>query len=86
MDEKAGTLSVYRLQPGKRYVIVQRFTDHYQSVFEPGMRLTFLERHFLPYEGGHTLQFEEATVYLSENVPDEGAILSAFGRYFEEAS
>jgi len=86
MDEKISALTVYRLQPGTHYRIAQRFTDHYGGAFEPGTDLTFLERHFLPYEGGHTLRFEEATIYLSENVPGEDAILTAFDHYFAEVT
>lgn len=29
------------------------FTDFYGNVFSPGAMLTYVERHFVPYYGGH---------------------------------
>ncbi len=74
-------LSVYRLQPGARYRVIQSFTDYYRNAFEQGTILTFVERHFLPYEGGHTIVFTDARLYLQEN--ESAVILTDFDTYFE---
>ncbi|MBI5928127.1 MAG: DUF3601 domain-containing protein [Chloroflexi bacterium] len=77
-----GRLSVYRLQPQKTYRVIQTFTDYYGSVFEAGRELTFAGRNFLPYDGGHTLSFQPASIYLQEDAQSD--ILSNFDLYFEE--
>lgn len=71
--------TVYGLVPGALYEVRQPFTDHYQNAFQLGQRLRFKERHFLPYHGGHTLVFEEASIYLQEE--ENSDILSAFSHY-----
>lgn len=71
--------TVYGLVPGAVYVVRQPFTDHYQHTFQPGERLRFQERHFLPYHGGHTLVFPEASIYLQEE--ENSDLLSDFSRY-----
>lgn len=61
----------------------------YQSIVSPhviacaaaGTRLTFRERHYLPYHGGHTLMFREATLYLQ----DDDEVCRNFARYFKVA-
>ena len=71
--------TVYGLTPGAVYEVQQPFMDHYQNAFQPGARLRFKERHFLPYHGGHTLVFEEGCIYLQEEQNSD--ILSAFSQY-----
>ncbi len=80
--EQTARLTVHRLVPGRCYVVRDAFLDHRGARFAPGARLTFREQHFLPHDGGHTLVFEEATVYLQEQ--DEAAILEALDRHLEE--
>ena len=58
--------SVYVLKPGRQYLVIQTFSDFYWNVFERGKILRFRERHFLPYDGGHTIVFEERSLYLQE--------------------
>ncbi|MFN8529261.1 MAG: DUF3601 domain-containing protein [Anaerolineae bacterium] len=77
-------LSAYRLQPGHVYRVLQSFTDYHGNRFEPGARLTYEQQHFLPYHGGYTIEFREATLYLQEN--EHSAILNAFDLYFEDVS
>ncbi len=60
------------------YEVMQDFTDHYGHAFASGTRLTFVQRHFLPYEGGHTLCFREATIYLK----DDSLACQDFERFF----
>lgn len=71
--------TVYGLTQGAVYEVQQPFKDHYQNVFQPGERLRFKERHFLPYHGGHTLVFEERSIYLQEDQNRD--ILDAFSDY-----
>jgi hypothetical protein len=72
-------LTVYTLQPGRCYEVRQAFRDYYGNDFAMGERLTFQQRHFLPYDGGHTVMFAEKTMYLQEDV--NSAILDEFCRY-----
>lgn len=64
-------LTIYRLQPQKTYRVRRTFTDYYGHVFETGQELTFVKRNFLPYDGGHTLTFQPAAVYLQEELQAE---------------
>lgn len=77
-----GRLSVYRLQPGRTYRILQTFTDFYGSVFEVGRELIFESWNFVPYHGGHTLAFRSTSIYLQED--NQSDILWKFDLYFEE--
>lgn len=77
-----GRLSVYRLLAGSRYRVCQSFTDFYGGHFDEDTVLTFVSRGFVPYTGGHTIGFQEATVYLQEEV--NAAVLDEFDLYFEE--
>ena len=60
----AGT--VYGLLPDHEYQVIRSFTDYYGNTFEKGLRLHFKQRHFLPYDGGHTIVFAERPLYLQE--------------------
>ncbi|MFN8441935.1 MAG: DUF3601 domain-containing protein [Caldilineaceae bacterium] len=72
--------SVYGLTPGHCYQVIQSFTDYYGNRFEQGEILRFKQRHFLPYDGGHTIVFEERSLYLQEETNQE--ILERFAEYF----
>lgn len=76
-------LTIYRLQPHKIYRVRCTFTDYYGHVFEAGQALTFVSRNFLPYDGGHTLTFQPASVYLQEELQAE--ILENLDVYLEES-
>jgi len=71
--------TVYGLEPGAEYRVVQTFSDFYDGEFTRGERLRFKRRNFLPYHGGHTIEFDERTLYLQEDANRE--ILSDFRRY-----
>jgi len=60
-------MHVTALKRGDRIRIKREFFDYDQQRFEAGRELVFLERNFLPYEGGHTLTFVEAVIRLGEN-------------------
>lgn len=62
----ARRLTIYRLRTGKRYRVLRSFQDYYRNPFPEGQLYTFRTRHFLPYEGGYTLEFNEGNVYLQE--------------------
>jgi hypothetical protein len=72
--------TVYGLIPGNEYRVIQSFTDYYGNSFEQNELLRFKERHFLPYDGGHTIMFDGRTLYLQEERNSE--ILENFAKYF----
>jgi hypothetical protein len=76
-----GRVALHALRADAVYEVLQEFADHYGTVFPAGTRLTFVQRQFLPYHGGHTLCFREATIYLQEN----DRACREFERYFGEA-
>ena len=80
--ELAGT--VHGLIAGRVYRVVQPFCDCYANRFEAGELLRFRERHFLPYHGGHTLVFEERSIYLQED--QSRLILDNFSSYLAPAA
>ena len=58
---------IYALEPAVTYVVRRTFTDFHGNVFSPGEVLTYVERHFLPYHGGHTIVFQERRMWLQED-------------------
>jgi hypothetical protein len=76
--------TVYELKQGRRYRVRKDFADYYQGHFAEGTILTFQKRDYLPYHGGHTIQFSEQTLYLQD---DENAdILQDLWTYLEAIS
>jgi uncharacterized protein DUF3601 len=71
--------TVYGMMPGNEYRVMQSFTDYYGNSFQRNELLRFKERHFLPYEGGHTIIFDGRTLYLQEDRNRE--ILENFSQY-----
>lgn len=71
--------SVLDLQPGSTYTVLREICDYYGNVFQVGEKLTFTARHYLPYDGGHTLVFADRGMYLQQN--EHAAILSALGDF-----
>lgn len=71
--------TVYGLVSGRTYRVAQSFADCYANRFEAGELLRFRERHFLPYHGGHTLVFEERSIFLQED--QNRLILDNFSDY-----
>jgi len=60
-------MDVWNLQPGTVIRIVKTFQDCYGAEFAAGRTLHFTHRNYLPYHAGHTVYFQEATMYLSDN-------------------
>ena len=59
-------MNVYSLTPGVAIRIVKTFRDYQNQEFAAGTILHFTKRNFLPYHGGHTVYFQEATMYLCD--------------------
>ena len=75
------TVALHALRTNAVYEVIRDFKDHNGCSFPAGTRLTFLQRQFLPYHGGHTLCFREATIYLQE----DSEVCRAFEHYFAYA-
>lgn len=58
--------TIFGLIPGQGYKVIQDITDHHGNSFHQNETLRFKERHFLPYHGGHTVIFDQRTLYLQE--------------------
>ena len=71
--------TIYGMIPGSQYQVLPAFTDFYGNSFEQGAKLLFRQRYFLPYEGGHTIVFEERSLYLQEDRNQE--IVDHFSEY-----
>ncbi len=71
--------TIYGMIPGSQYQVIRSFTDYYGNSFEQGEILRFWQRYFLPYEGGHTIVFEERSLYLQEEKNQE--IVDHFSEY-----
>jgi hypothetical protein len=80
----ADRLTVHWLMPGHVYCVGQGIADHCAQTFCAGESLRFIERHFVPYYGGHTIVFacpdgRERCMYLQED--DESDILDNLDVY-----
>lgn len=60
-------LSLYELERGRCYRVRRDFVDFYGNHFVESEQITFRERHYLPYTGGHTLVFEQKSIFLQED-------------------
>lgn len=74
--------TVYGMIPGRQYRVLKSFTDYYGNSFEESELLRFKECHFLPYHGGHTIIFDERSLYLQEDSDRE--ILENFSEYIAQ--
>jgi hypothetical protein len=54
----------YDLTPGTAYEVVADIVDFHGQVFLPGRRLIYVERHFLPHDDGHTVNFREEREFM----------------------
>lgn len=78
-EGRMAPFTVHDLRPGARYRVREAFTDFRGTTFEPGRLLVFRERHYLPYDGGHTLVFDDVRIYLQDD--DQAAVLDHLDRY-----
>ncbi|HEU4743965.1 MAG TPA: hypothetical protein VFS61_01970 [Anaerolineales bacterium] len=72
-------MDIRDLREGFHYRIQRDFADFHHQQFTQGELLTFVESHFLPYHGGHTVVFKEKTLYLQEEV--NSGILGSLEQY-----
>jgi hypothetical protein len=77
-------LDIYTLEKDTAYNVSRGFTDFYGNVFASGETLTYVERHFLPYHGGHTIVFKERNLYLQED--ENKDIIESFADYLARAN
>jgi len=78
----AGRLTVHGLVPGRTYRVARPMRDHHGGEFVVGETLVFVEKHFLPYEDGHTIVFQQRRMYLQDGTNDD--ILDDFDAYLVE--
>jgi hypothetical protein len=77
----AGPPTIYTLRIGRTYRVRRAFEDHYREPFAVDELLTYRDRSFIPYHGGHTLMFVERGMWLQED--DQRPIIDAFDDYLE---
>jgi hypothetical protein len=80
----ASRLTTARLQPNQGYRILRDFKDCYGMLVQAGTSLKFKSKSYVPYHGGHTLEFDEMTINFQDE--DSAEILKNFDLYFEELS
>ena len=73
------------LNPGERIRVKTTFTDFDGDEVAAGTVLTFRDRSYFPYDGGHTWMFEERTIRLAEIADQDAIIGNEGGVYFERA-
>lgn len=74
--------TIYGLLPGRQYRVMQQFIGFYGNSFKQDELLKFKERHFLPYDSGHTVIFDKRMLYLQEDKNKE--ILEKFSEYIAQ--
>jgi hypothetical protein len=77
-----GNLHLVDMEPGSKYRVLKRFKDYHDNGFEPDTILTFVDRDYFAHDGGHTVKFEETTMYLEDG--ENFDILRDFHLYFEK--
>jgi len=75
-------MNVWNLKPGTVIRIVKTFRDCYGSEFAAGRILHFTHRNYLPYHAGHTVYFQEATIYLCDNDETSAIVQNHNDEYF----
>lgn len=76
-----GPPTIYTLRIGRTYRVRRAFEDHYRERFEVDELLTYRDRSFIPYHGGHTLMFVERGMWLQED--DQRPLIDAFDDFLE---
>jgi len=76
------SIDVWNLQSGSAIRIVKAFQDCYRNEFKEGTTLHFLRREYLPYHSGHTVYFQEATMYLCDDDETGAIVRNRDGEYF----
>lgn len=71
--------------PGDRIRVKTTFTDFDGNEVPAGTVLTFRDRNYFPYDGGHTWTFDERMIRLAEIANQDDIIDNKGGAYFEWA-
>ena len=75
-------VSIWNLKPGTTVRIVKTFRDCADNEFSEGRILHFTQRNYLPYHSGHTIYFQEATMYLCDDDETGPIVENRDGEYF----
>jgi len=75
-------VSIWNLEPGAAIRIVKQFKDCFGNEFAEGTILHYTHRDYLPYHSGHTVYFQEATMYLCDNGETGAIVENQGGEYF----
>ncbi len=59
--------------------MLREIRDYYDNFFSVGETLTYVERFYLPYDGGHTLVFAERRMFLQQD--EHADILQSLGDF-----
>jgi hypothetical protein len=76
------------LTPGKTYRVIAAFKDYDGTIHPVGERWRFLDKNFLPYEDGLTLNIEQngqnGSIRLQWRDETQGQIIDGFSDFVEE--
>jgi len=75
-------INVWNLKPGSAIRIVKTFQDYHGKEFAEGTNLHVIRRDYLPYHNGHTIFFQEATMYLCDNDDTSAIVRNEADEYF----
>ena len=76
-------VNVWNLTPGAAIRIVKTFRDCNGAEFAEGTILHFTRRDYLPYHSGHTVYFQEMTMYLCDDDDTFAIVQNLGGEYFQ---
>jgi 8-oxo-dGTP diphosphatase len=80
---RSAVVQLSALRPGERVRVSTSFRTIDGALIEAGRVLTFVRRHYFPYDDGHTFTFEEGGFRLSGNWPEHDVVLrNEDGRFF----
>jgi hypothetical protein len=75
-------INIWTLKPGAAIRIVKTFQDGAGNEFAEGRILHFTHRNYLPYHSGHTVYFQEETMWLCDNDETSAIVENQNGEYF----
>jgi len=75
--------TIWNLFPGAVIRVVKPFRDCAGREFSEGTVLHFTRRDYLPYHNGHTVYFQETTMYLCDADDTSAIVRNRDDEYFE---
>ena len=75
-------MDIWNLKPGMGIRIAKTFRDCAGNEFTAGTILHFTHRNYLPYHSGHTVYFQEATIWLCDDDETSTIVENRDGEYF----